>query len=484
MLAALMIYFVSHLTNLTRIPIFNDEAIYLDWAWINTRLPGHLFDSLFDSKQPLLFWIWGIFERIFADPLFAGRLVAVFFGALTLSGVYTLARKLSGQNTALLAAGLYTVIPIFVFYNRLALMEAAVAAVGIWGGYFLLKLMDRPNLVNGFKLGAVMAWGFLIKSSSLLFLISNLFVILFLILIKKQRNLVLPAGMLLAGFLFLCGWQLMHPLFWKTIATNSRYAFLPGEILILPFSVWIKNLMEFLRIGWLFLTPLVFLGGLIGLKKIPLGLRLYFLLALFLEMLLVKSQSQRYLLPFLPFLAISAATVLVKQRWLALAAGLLPFGLSAAIIFAPEHSLYAQSEFFLGQTSGIGVLEVIGYIKEQSRSDQPTLVFFAFNAGNPENAVDLYTLADKQLFGLHLDSALFPDLQQFDCLVSRYPAFFVTRVDQLAGMERYFIRVKTFANPDGNYYLGLYQLRPDCRGKTLVLSDYYEKTLSRLSSID
>ena len=47
-------YVVPLLTNLKLLPISNDEGIYLDWAWTATRVPGHLYDSLLDAKQPFM----------------------------------------------------------------------------------------------------------------------------------------------------------------------------------------------------------------------------------------------------------------------------------------------------------------------------------------------------------------------------------------------------------------------------------------------
>ena len=45
-------YFVFRLVNLTKLPIFNDEAIYLDWGWRETHRAGFLYYSLYDAKQP------------------------------------------------------------------------------------------------------------------------------------------------------------------------------------------------------------------------------------------------------------------------------------------------------------------------------------------------------------------------------------------------------------------------------------------------
>src|ERR1035437_2049252 len=84
----IIFYFVFRLINLTKLPIFNDEAIYLDWGWRETHRDGFLYYSLYDAKQPFLMWIFGIAESIISDPLFAGRLVSVVSGFLTLIGIY------------------------------------------------------------------------------------------------------------------------------------------------------------------------------------------------------------------------------------------------------------------------------------------------------------------------------------------------------------------------------------------------------------
>ena len=57
------LYFLIRLINLTLLPIFNDESIYLHWAWHETRT-GDLYYSLYDAKQPFLMWFFGIFENI------------------------------------------------------------------------------------------------------------------------------------------------------------------------------------------------------------------------------------------------------------------------------------------------------------------------------------------------------------------------------------------------------------------------------------
>src|SRR3989338_2009720 len=73
-------YLATRLTNLTTLPIFTDEAIYIRWGQIGLRDASHRFLSLEDGKQPLFVWLMYPMLKIFSDPLIAGRMVSVMAG--------------------------------------------------------------------------------------------------------------------------------------------------------------------------------------------------------------------------------------------------------------------------------------------------------------------------------------------------------------------------------------------------------------------
>jgi len=50
-------YFATRLFNLTLMPIFTDEAIYIRWSEIALYDPTWRFISLSDGKQPLMIWL-------------------------------------------------------------------------------------------------------------------------------------------------------------------------------------------------------------------------------------------------------------------------------------------------------------------------------------------------------------------------------------------------------------------------------------------
>src|SRR3989344_5533705 len=101
----LLLYLATRPINLTLMPIFIDEANYLDWGWRETHTPNFLFYSLYDAKPPLVMWLFGLSQSAISDPLLAGRLVTVLFGLATLLGLYLISP---------FSSLIYVFVPIFV----------------------------------------------------------------------------------------------------------------------------------------------------------------------------------------------------------------------------------------------------------------------------------------------------------------------------------------------------------------------------------
>jgi len=50
-------------------------------------------------------------------------------------------------------------------------------------------------------------------------------------------------------------------------------------------------------------------------------------------------------------------------------------------------------------------------------------------------------------------------------------------------MNRYFSLEKAFTNPNGVYFVGIYTLNKDCKGKSASLSDSYQQTMATILQI-
>lgn len=501
----LVVYFILHLPNLTGISIFNDESIYLDWAWSHTHMPGHLYDSLLDAKQPFIIWIFAIFINFFSDPLFAGRLASALIGALTLFGVYLTAKKLFNEKVAFFAGLIFSISPLIVFYNRQALMESGVMCVGIWSFYFFLNLINKPSYKNAIVLGIIFGIGFMIKTSSLLFLVSALLIILYLSVIRKKGLLLARYFWVLASFIVFNFIIFINPVFWENISTNTRYSLSFAEIILFPFDVWLKNTYGFLEISSVFMTPVIFISSLIGIylmlkhkSKNGMLFIIYFAAALFFEIFLAKSQSTRYIVSFLIFLIIPSAVVLnnlwngvVWKKITSVLFLAFPFIITVVLIFNPAFyiiqsskiSRFSEMAYITGQTSGFGIKEAVDYIKNNASSSKPNMILFGLNLGNPENAINLYSSLDNRLYGMRIDRSFFQDIENYQCLTSDYPVFFVTRQDQLLGMDNYFTVVQEFPNPYSKYAIRIYTLKRDCQGNSASLSGFYQDAILSIDKI-
>src|SRR4029079_15185940 len=85
--AIFLIALVLRIYNLTIIPVFADEAIYIRWSQVMRNVPELRFLPLSDGKQPLFMCATIPLFKLFSDPLFAGRFLSVLCGMGTMVGV-------------------------------------------------------------------------------------------------------------------------------------------------------------------------------------------------------------------------------------------------------------------------------------------------------------------------------------------------------------------------------------------------------------
>src|SRR3989338_11001821 len=146
-LLSFVLFIAFRVFDLTRIPVFVDEAIYIRWSQVMRNEPSLRFLPLSDGKQPLFMWATMPSLKIFSDPLVAGRMVSVFAGLLSLIGIALLTLVLT-ENLFLasIASLIYAVLPFSVFFDRTALVDSLLSAFGLWSLGFGAWLVKRPRL--------------------------------------------------------------------------------------------------------------------------------------------------------------------------------------------------------------------------------------------------------------------------------------------------------------------------------------------------
>lgn len=169
-LGVLGIYGITRLANLTALPIFTDEAIYIRWAQIGAQDANWRFISLTDGKQPMFTWIMMILLKVVhGDPLFVGRLTSVVAGLGTLIGIWAVTYSLfTSIPVAFVASFIYLLSPFTLVYDRMALYDSMVSMFSIWNLYLTILLVRKGRLDTALLLGLLLGAGMLNKSSGFL----------------------------------------------------------------------------------------------------------------------------------------------------------------------------------------------------------------------------------------------------------------------------------------------------------------------------
>lgn len=161
-------YLTSRLVNLTKIPIFTDEAIYIRWGQIARQDALHRFISLTDGKQPLLIWLFMIFFSLPFEVLTSARLVSVATGLLSLTFFALISwRVFKSQAKALLTSLIYIVTPFFFFFDRLAIYDSLLTASISLVIFLEVLLAQTLQLDVALLLGMALGVARLVKSSAL-----------------------------------------------------------------------------------------------------------------------------------------------------------------------------------------------------------------------------------------------------------------------------------------------------------------------------
>jgi 4-amino-4-deoxy-L-arabinose transferase-like glycosyltransferase len=122
----LMLAFALRLSNLELLPIFYDEAVYLEWA----RKTHDRLDLSIALNEVSTFQVWliALFYGVSPSALWVGRFVSAMAGVLTAALCYAIAWQLyANKRVAQLAALLYAVVPYAVFHDRLAQNDGILA---------------------------------------------------------------------------------------------------------------------------------------------------------------------------------------------------------------------------------------------------------------------------------------------------------------------------------------------------------------------
>lgn len=318
LLAILALYFLFRLPNLTYQPIFADEAIYIRWAQVMKSEPTLRFLPLSDGKTPLFMWIMMPVFKIFSDPLYAGRILAVFSGLGTLFGIFLIGNIFFNKRTGLLAAFLIASTPYIIFFDRMALVDTMLAAFTVWSILAALLLVKYKRLDIAMFLGFFLGGGLLTKTPGMFNVLMMPLAALTLNFKSKDRvtQVLKTAGLFIISIgigLGIYNLLRLGPGFSSLSSRNSDYVRDPADLLINPLDPFIPHLGDLIDWWPLLISYPVILaiaaGIIFGILKKNKYLIIIFLIALgplIVQMALLRTFTARYMLFSIPPLLLVA----------------------------------------------------------------------------------------------------------------------------------------------------------------------------------
>ena len=362
---------VTRLFNLTLLPIFTDESIYIFWAKTIQTTGSNWFISLYDGKPPLFIWSIATALSVFPSSsyLLAGRLVSVLASLLTITAIYKISFHLfNHKRIAVIASLFYIISPLTLLYDRLALFESLFTAMLVWSVYFMLK--NKP-LLWGLFLGLSL----LTKPPAILFVI--LTPLCFFILNHKKAFLPPLIALLLYSSLL--------------VSTNFKTMLFKNQQFQLPLAQFVKNPFQLfstnipLIYNWLtsyYSLPVLLLGLLAFAymlhrkPKIGLVFLSLWLVPLLAFAFLGRQLFPRYIVFITPYFVIPLAFMLRKFPIL-LIVFVLQIRLNYFLLTNPPQAKLPSADYeqlISSYPSGYGLDQIFSFLDQELNQHQVTLV--------------------------------------------------------------------------------------------------------------
>lgn len=318
----ILIFFVTRLVNLTILPVFADEAIYIRWAQVMKAEASLRFLPLSVGAPPLFMWTMIPLLKPFFDPLWVGRILSVISGVFSLFGIFLVSYLLFKKKTiSLISIFLYSILPFFVFSERLALIDSMLSMFGILLAALGVLLSQYQRIDLAMLMGGIFGAALLTKSPAVFF-VSSISSLGFLMTwdFKEKEKTFLKFVKLVSLLLIIFGLGYfiyrfvlkLGPNFELIKFRNSLGTYNLKEVIAHPLDPLIPHVKDlFSWLPNLFTVPIFFLSFLglffcfVEKKKQTIYLLFWSILPLLVESVVSKVNTPRYVLfmiwPFIVF---------------------------------------------------------------------------------------------------------------------------------------------------------------------------------------
>lgn len=470
-------YLLTRLVNLTLLPIFTDESIYIYWAKFIASFHSNWFISLTDGKPPLLIWIIAVLLQILPQEMYllAGRLPSVLFGLFALIGIYKLSLLLfSSRKLSIIASFIYIILPFTLVYDRMALFDSMLSSMLIWSVYFAMLTAKTKKITNALLWGICLGLAFLSKPTAILFL--GLTPICFFIYTKIKSkndiiiNLKYPIIAIVIGEV-INNMQRVSSVYFMSEIKNSQFQEPVSYILSHPEQIGQNLNTIFLWMSGYYTLPILLTGvtAFIVLLSHKLKEGLVLILLCYVPIIAFaifgRELFPRYILFIAPYFIIafsylvySLLAIKYRYKWVLLAL-LIPLFVPLLrfdyyVVADPKSAPFPKTDYqqyIAYHTSGYGLEKVYSFIDKKSREGKLKLITqgtfgiypYAFNLRYWDNKnVEIipvwpFDFARNQIPEVKDNEKIYIILKEYDTLPNEYQEKLETLVKSEKPGNRY-----------------------------------------------
>lgn len=428
-----VLYFATRLINLTTIPVFGDEAIYLRWSQVIKNVETLRFIPLNDGKQPLYMWLVVPLLKFF-PALIAGRLLSIFSGYLILTLLvilFSIYQNYSSKNqqphlfifesltknsySNLIPALIYIFLPFSFFFDHLAVPDNLLSAICLLSIILAILLAKFPRLDLSMLLGLSLGLAWITKSPAIYFVVLSLFAFILLSNVKKPFYPILS---LIIGY-SIYNLLRLGPQFHQIAIRNLDYIWPLSEIIKHPLDPLKPHFIDLINLYIKYISLPFLLVLFINYKKVNklfIFILLTFLLPLIANMAIAKVFTGRYILFTLPYLIILLSIGIIniskKYRFLLIFLFIPNVIYQYQLSFNPYGTKLPNTEYGYtsGWTAGWGIESVAKYLIERSKTNN-VIVGTEGYFGTFPDGLQIYTDSIPRLtvFGVNNDLVNVPE---------------------------------------------------------------------------
>lgn len=205
----LILFAILFIGLLIRLWIVNER-------WINPDEGAHIMDGKlvldglvpevdYESRQVVYVYIIAFILKLLGAGYLSVRMLPLISTLFISVMIYLISKRLFNEKVALLAAGIYTFLPLSVLESAIVKTEPVTILLGCVGIYLVILGIERhrSNSLLFFLSGMFLALAFYVRESSLAILLA-VFLILLISYSKEVRTLIRTYVFVLSGYIFVC----------------------------------------------------------------------------------------------------------------------------------------------------------------------------------------------------------------------------------------------------------------------------------------